>query len=271
MISLALLIVFQPITVIKAFQRDSGIVDSRIIPQAVKVNFMTPSFSYTRPMSAIAKYDRLDPKEVYRTYCWYFIAMQDSPGFISNYYGFPTKWISDILKNVPEEVFKEFVRHKFILYDRVEPLKSMPQGNDLPRYLNLNEEKAFVLDPKGTLRPKTKSSQVGPQAISKDSEEFKVLRFNVNTLTLKTNYPDDHFLVYTDAYHPFWRVKINNKSAPLYRAQYAFKGIWLPKGENRVVFNYAPLGGAWIYWGILIYFLLFLFVCLFFTKKGLKI
>lgn len=55
-------------------------------------------------------------------------------------------------------------------------------------------------------------------------------------------------LMLSDAYSDDWRVTVDGQPATLYRANYAFRGVWLPPGEHTVLFSYQPraflIGGA---------------------------
>ena len=47
-------------------------------------------------------------------------------------------------------------------------------------------------------------------------------------------------LVLTDAYYPGWRAYIDGRSARIYPANVAFRGVVVPKGRHRVEFVYKP-------------------------------
>jgi len=55
-------------------------------------------------------------------------------------------------------------------------------------------------------------------------------------------------MMLSDAYSDDWRVTVDGQPAALYRANYAFRGVWLPPGQHTVVFSYRPraflIGGA---------------------------
>lgn len=75
-----------------------------------------------------------------------------------------------------------------------------------------------------------------------------------------TTYTDDHvevetsadghrLLVLTDTWFPGWQVEVDGAPAELRRANFAFRGVWLPPGRHVVSFTYAPASvrqGAWI-------------------------
>jgi uncharacterized membrane protein YfhO len=48
------------------------------------------------------------------------------------------------------------------------------------------------------------------------------------------------FLVTSDAYYPGWRASIDGRDVPLYRADYAIRGVLVPAGEHTVRFDYRP-------------------------------
>jgi len=52
------------------------------------------------------------------------------------------------------------------------------------------------------------------------------------------------WVVLHDVWHPWWRATINGQPAPLLRANVIFRAVRVPAGEHRVVFEFAPLAGA---------------------------
>ena len=55
-------------------------------------------------------------------------------------------------------------------------------------------------------------------------------------------------LVVSDAYSSDWDVTVDGQPATLYRANYSFRGVWLPAGDHTIEFTYRPraflIGGA---------------------------
>jgi hypothetical protein len=52
-------------------------------------------------------------------------------------------------------------------------------------------------------------------------------------------------LVISDAWHPGWRATIDGVEAPIHRANYMFRGVFVPAGEHTVRFDYWPVNFGW--------------------------
>lgn len=61
--------------------------------------------------------------------------------------------------------------------------------------------------------------------------------YEENMVKIQTENPQVGFLVFTDAYYPTWRVTINNKKSTIFKTDYAFRGVIIPKGKNTIVFK----------------------------------
>lgn len=51
----------------------------------------------------------------------------------------------------------------------------------------------------------------------------------------------DSILVLADNYYPGWAAFVDGKRTPIFRANFAFRGVELPKGKHTVVFKYEPV------------------------------
>jgi uncharacterized membrane protein YfhO len=49
------------------------------------------------------------------------------------------------------------------------------------------------------------------------------------------------WLVLSDQWYPGWKAFIDDKETSLHRANYLFRGVWVPEGEHVVSFRYQPL------------------------------
>jgi hypothetical protein len=71
-------------------------------------------------------------------------------------------------------------------------------------------------------------------------DRVETITYTPNTATVRASVGAPAMLVVSDAYTDDWSVTVDGKSAPLYRANYALRGVWLPQGTHEVVFAYRP-------------------------------
>ena len=173
--------------------------------------------------------------------------MTDSPGAIE---GFPDRiisWVFRLFINAEANSFNRYIKSKFIAYDAAEPFDEFRDDFSMARnILGNNPNTALVFG----LPARRGEEEVAAKAlIIKDgSEQFRVLDFNVNALTVETNFLKEKFLVYNDAYNPFWKAYVNGKPVQLIRANVAFKGAWIPAGKNIIKYEYrSPFWNGKIY------------------------
>lgn len=82
---------------------------------------------------------------------------------------------------------------------------------------------------------------------TKGGESVPPLRWNVgkiefisyseNKVVIKTENAGNGFLVLTDSFYPTWRAYIDGQKTLIYRTDYNFRGIVVPKGEHRIEFS----------------------------------
>lgn len=68
----------------------------------------------------------------------------------------------------------------------------------------------------------------------------RVLLDQGNYIRLETERAKPGYLVLAVAYDPGWKVKVNNESRPVLRANYAFSAVALPAGRSVIEFYYDP-------------------------------
>ncbi|MBN2546329.1 MAG: hypothetical protein JXB50_11065 [Spirochaetes bacterium] len=96
-------------------------------------------------------------------------------------------------------------------------------------------------------------------------EKVKILQMKNkwnNKLELKVNVTEPCLMVRNEAFHPDWKVKINNKPGKIICINYIQQGVYLSKsGTYNIVFNFLP---KVVYYGLIIS-LFFLFMLLIIT------
>ena len=217
-------------------------VDHKLVNQQVSYTFepssdqdFKPTFAYQRP-SFDEEASMIDTQHLGD--------ISDQSGFIKadylwRYLG--TRWSSDLLRNFPfRKDLEEYVRHKFVLYGPHQNV-SLGPSDDFP---------------------------VG-EWIDSDSNQFKVTAFDMNYIRLKTAFTQDQLLVYNDSFHPDWLAFINGHRVSMIRANAAFKGIYLPAGNNEVLFSFHTPFYRGFFIFLIIYFDLILIILVFlFVRRG---
>lgn len=88
-----------------------------------------------------------------------------------------------------------------------------------------------------------------PENLHGDDSYIKLSKFTTNEMLFQYYSTENEFLVVADAWHPFWRAKIDGIETKVIKANGVFKGIFLPPGEHniRLYFDNSPfLPGVWV-------------------------
>lgn len=64
----------------------------------------------------------------------------------------------------------------------------------------------------------------------------KILSYRENEIIIKTQNQGEGFLVLTDTYYPTWHAMVDGKEVKIYRTDYTFRGVIVPKGEHTLKF-----------------------------------
>ena len=91
----------------------------------------------------------------------------------------------------------------------------------------------------------------GAQGAMAASAQFE--KYEDQEVKIKTQSSADGFLFLSDTYYPGWKAYVDPSTSSgqvekkIYRANYAFRAVEVPKGEHEVVFKYEPKS---FWWGI---------------------
>jgi len=71
-------------------------------------------------------------------------------------------------------------------------------------------------------------------------DQIRVKKFTANQLEFDVHVPGKTgaWLVYADSYHPGWKAFVNGQKEPIYKADLAFKALYLNSGRSTVKFIY---------------------------------
>ena len=144
---------------------------------------------------------------------WRFDAQTPVARVYENLSAMPRAWLaSSVVKLDPEEALKVIAASK------------LPDGSDFTPFQTALVEDSLVF-----------SSQLPDPGASATVESLAD-----NSMEVRTSSKIANFLVTSDVYYPGWRAHIDGQDTPLYRANYGLRGVVVPAGDHRVVFEYRP-------------------------------
>ncbi len=68
-----------------------------------------------------------------------------------------------------------------------------------------------------------------------------ITKYSGNEVIIRSKQACAGWLVLADSYFPGWLVFVDEKEAPLYRANYNFRAVYVPAGEHTIRFKYSPV------------------------------
>ena len=76
--------------------------------------------------------------------------------------------------------------------------------------------------------------------IKDGNARVEIKKYTPNKIILQTSAKTNTFLFISDNYYEGWKVSIDGENGKIYRANYSFRGVSVPKGIHEVVFFYNP-------------------------------
>jgi hypothetical protein len=70
--------------------------------------------------------------------------------------------------------------------------------------------------------------------------QIQILQYKDSKIVLKTQSPQDGYLVFSDSYYPGWKAYIDKIETKIYRTDGVIKGIYVPAGNHEIIFNFLP-------------------------------
>lgn len=68
----------------------------------------------------------------------------------------------------------------------------------------------------------------------------KINSYKEQEIQMVVNTPSTAFLVLSDTFYPGWKVLIDGENSKIYRTNFTFRGVVVPKGNHKVVWYYEP-------------------------------
>jgi hypothetical protein len=93
-----------------------------------------------------------------------------------------------------------------------------------------------------TFDPKTTVILEGGQPLATEpNSSLSILEYAINRVEIGVETDQPGYLVLSDAYYSGWQATVNDEPAPIRRANYAFRAVYVPPGRHIVRFVFQPL------------------------------
>ena len=131
-------------------------------------------------------------------------------------------------------------------YGKPEPSLRISETRPLWIYENKDAWPYFYIadrvEAAGSLRdvkdPQPGTAYVAPKDLFKIYEQkqpkIDLEKFTFGEMVFRYSGEKDNFLVVADAWHPFWKAKVDSTESPVVKTNFIFKGVHLPPGEHLV-------------------------------------
>lgn len=77
-----------------------------------------------------------------------------------------------------------------------------------------------------------------PIVTPNESERVNIVTYSPNTVMMRVFAEKKSLLFFSDAFYPGWNAYVNGEKVKIYRADYAFRSVVVPKGQSDVRFIY---------------------------------
>jgi hypothetical protein len=107
-----------------------------------------------------------------------------------------------------------------------------------------DQEAAFDLIHRPKFDPATTVVVEGGQEMTgtpSGEDIVKVASYNLNDIALDVETTADGYLVMSEVFYPGWEAIVDGQAAPILRANYAFRAIFVQAGGHRVELRYRPM------------------------------
>ncbi len=144
---------------------------------------------------------------------------------------FAVRWYYEALENIPRPILATYLSVPFLTYDGVESVRSDSKDHaKVAESMAVLQNIAFA----HTDRPLKFNSRgsFNARIITDQDRDFEILRFTPVSLTVRTSFERDQFLVWTSNYHSLWRAYIDGRETPVIRTNILSQGLSVPSGDH---------------------------------------
>jgi len=80
----------------------------------------------------------------------------------------------------------------------------------------------------------------GQSLDNRPESSLAILQYDIETVTVSVDTDQPGYLVLADAHYPGWQATVNGQPAPIERANYAYRAVYVPAGRHTVQFVFDP-------------------------------
>ncbi len=158
------------------------------------------------------------------------------------------RYILDRLENAgtaitfPSDRFKPIYNQDgWVVYENLKAAPRAFLASTIKTYANSNDfTKIFFDDSFDPSKEVLVSKTDFPNPPVSAGGSVQVLSYQPNAIQIKTSSVTEALLFLSDTYYPGWRAFVDNAPVPIYKADYAFRAVRVPKGNHTVNLVYTP-------------------------------
>ncbi|MEW6619070.1 MAG: YfhO family protein [bacterium] len=106
---------------------------------------------------------------------------------------------------------------------------------------NFDPQKEVILEENVLNYPESKIQNFASQHSSNSKSKIQITAYQPNKVKINTSCQTNGFLFLSDTYYPGWKAYVDGQQTKIYRANFLFRAVVLPKGSHQVEFVYSPL------------------------------
>lgn len=159
----------------------------------------------------------------------------------------PMSWFTDFDKRFPTKQYQKtpiflrigylpraFIVHQGKLFETqdklFQSLTDYERGDDLSKVALFEKDEKDLKEKLLNISNKDKDEQ----------EVVEIKEYKNNSLKLHVKAETAGFLVLSEIYYPGWRAFLGQREVPIYKTNFAFRGLFVPEGEHDIKFIFDP-------------------------------
>jgi len=160
--------------------------------------------------------------------------------------------------NVDIYLNSTFLPRSYVAYDFINPLAGELAINLLDS-ADFNPYSKIIVDKPGNDK----------NLIAQNDQPIKkadIIEYSNNEVIISAETDKNGILVLTDSYDDGWKAEVNGREEKVLLVNGIFRGVFIPKGENKIIFRYAPKN-FYFYASITLFSLFFLIISAILVNK----